>query len=239
VVRLQNELAQARQEGAEQVVALRAQAEAAEQARLRIEVSLQSRFNETALLTRRILELQDRLDTARAELQEQADARATLERALQEAGQRERDAAADAATNALALASRLELAQARADRARASTLALRGSTSWRLTAPMRAIRGGARGEEGDVIDPLSQLRLAKLFDAEWYLATYPDVAEAGFDPAEHFLSHGAAEGRNPGPHFDSAAYLTANPDVAAAGANPLLHYIEHGQSEGRPLRVAG
>jgi hypothetical protein len=33
------------------------------------------------------------------------------------------------------------------------------------------------------------------FDAETYLYLNPDVAAAGADPAEHYLSHGAREGR--------------------------------------------
>ena len=35
------------------------------------------------------------------------------------------------------------------------------------------------------------------FDPEWYLAAYPDVAQAGIDPWEHYLRHGKAEGRLP------------------------------------------
>lgn len=35
------------------------------------------------------------------------------------------------------------------------------------------------------------------FDADWYLAAYPDVAAAGMDPWTHFVRHGQAEGRLP------------------------------------------
>ncbi|WP_427028335.1 glycosyltransferase [Halomonas sp. H2] len=35
------------------------------------------------------------------------------------------------------------------------------------------------------------------FDVDWYLAAYPDVAQAGIDPWEHYLRHGKAEGRLP------------------------------------------
>ncbi len=38
-----------------------------------------------------------------------------------------------------------------------------------------------------------------LFDREWYLATNPDVAEAGMDPLVHYITYGAAEGRTPSP----------------------------------------
>jgi GT2 family glycosyltransferase/glycosyltransferase involved in cell wall biosynthesis len=72
-----------------------------------------------------------------------------------------------------------------------------------------------------------------IFDADWYLAAYPDVRALGVDPAHHFIHQGAAEGRKPGPAFDPAFYLEAYPDVVAAGINPLLHYIGKGCSEGR------
>jgi lipopolysaccharide biosynthesis protein len=35
------------------------------------------------------------------------------------------------------------------------------------------------------------------FDAEWYLQTYPDVANGGIDAFEHFLRYGLKEGRQP------------------------------------------
>lgn len=77
------------------------------------------------------------------------------------------------------------------------------------------------------------IRGSGLFDAQWYLAEYPDVAAAGMDPVEHYLRHGAKEGRDPSPSFLTLAYLDNNADVAAAGVNPLVHYIEHGRQEGR------
>ena len=35
------------------------------------------------------------------------------------------------------------------------------------------------------------------FDPEWYLSAYPDVAQAGVDPFDHFWRHGRLEGRLP------------------------------------------
>jgi hypothetical protein len=78
--------------------------------------------------------------------------------------------------------------------------------------------------------------VARLFDAAWYLVTYPDVAAAGVNPLEHYLRHGAAEGRDPGPLFSTRWYLEAYPDVAAAGVNPLEHYLRRGAAEGRRAR---
>ncbi|MHA6718610.1 sulfotransferase family protein [Sphingomonas sp. RS6] len=72
-----------------------------------------------------------------------------------------------------------------------------------------------------------------LFDAAYYLRRYPDVAAEGIDPLDHYMRHGAREGRAPSERFNGAHYLEANPDVGEAGVNPLVHYIEHGRAEGR------
>lgn len=71
-----------------------------------------------------------------------------------------------------------------------------------------------------------------LFDPTAYRAHYADVAESNADPFEHFLSHGLAELRRPGPNFDPIFYLQNNPDVR--GRNPLIHFLEFGRREGRP-----
>lgn len=71
------------------------------------------------------------------------------------------------------------------------------------------------------------------FDPVYYLATYPDVAENGCDPLEHYLKFGWKEGRDPSDQFSTSGYLSANPDVAEAGINPLVHYRMHGLAEGR------
>jgi glycosyltransferase involved in cell wall biosynthesis len=84
---------------------------------------------------------------------------------------------------------------------------------------------------------LIQLRggtgLDPLFDRQFYLEHYPDVARSGVDPTTHFLLYGAREFRQPHPLFDTAYYLAANPDVAAAGLNPLLQFLQTGWREGR------
>jgi GT2 family glycosyltransferase len=67
-----------------------------------------------------------------------------------------------------------------------------------------------------------------LFDSDWYLKTYPDVAAAGVNPLMHYLTSGGVTGRNPSALFDSAWYLSTYPDVAAAGINPLMHYLTSG-----------
>lgn len=70
-----------------------------------------------------------------------------------------------------------------------------------------------------------------LFDAAWYCETY------GFgeylDAAEHYLTKGWREGKNPSAFFSTADYLKKNPDVAKAAVNPLLHFEKYGVKEGR------
>jgi hypothetical protein len=38
------------------------------------------------------------------------------------------------------------------------------------------------------------------FNPHWYLHQYPDVAKAGVDPYQHYLTYGQFEGRQPGPN---------------------------------------
>lgn len=44
---------------------------------------------------------------------------------------------------------------------------------------------------------IQQLRKSGVFDPEWYVGYYEDIAKAGVDPYRHFIMHGAAEGRSP------------------------------------------
>lgn len=96
-----------------------------------------------------------------------------------------------------------------------------------MTPPVKAVRNLRRERNARL------LRNSPHFDADWYLATNPDVAKAGVDPAVHYLAHGAAEGRNPNSEFDTRFYLDAHKDVARKRINPLVHYILHGHAEKR------
>ncbi|MEA1052133.1 hypothetical protein U5801_20315 [Lamprobacter modestohalophilus] len=80
------------------------------------------------------------------------------------------------------------------------------------------------------------IRESGLFDESWYLSQYPDVADAGYDPIEHFVCHGVGDKRNPAPWFDTAFYLETHPDVSASIMNPLVHYHQFGKAEQRPTR---
>jgi GT2 family glycosyltransferase/glycosyltransferase involved in cell wall biosynthesis len=73
--------------------------------------------------------------------------------------------------------------------------------------------------------------LSGFFDAAWYRSRYPDVQATGVDPMHHFLTWGAADGRDPNRWFDSRWYAQRYPDLAGSGAPPLLHYMLAGAAE--------
>ncbi|UZJ45333.1 hypothetical protein OOT55_04560 [Marinimicrobium sp. C6131] len=127
------------------------------------------------------------------------------------------------------------------DELNAALMAVQGSLFWRLTFPLRWVLGKVKRVGGlfrrrGIKKNVKVLQQSELFDGQWYLAQYPDVVQSGLKPEEHYVRHGAFEGRDPGPYFSSKNYLRANPDVAKAGLNPLVHYVLHGKDEGR--RVA-
>ena len=141
------------------------------------------------------------------------------------------------------------------------------SKSWReVTRIVRRVRSlSALGSAGDLWARL-EAKVLRGFDREFYLNQYPDVAEAGADPLQHYLNRGRSEGRAPSRialinaarqrklrgknflarakarvllGFDREFYLNQYPDVAAAGVDPLQHYLNRGRSEGRaPSRIA-
>ncbi|HCR98463.1 MAG TPA: glycosyl transferase family 2 [Halomonas sp.] len=77
------------------------------------------------------------------------------------------------------------------------------------------------------------------FDAQWYLAQYPDVEVSGLSAEAHYLTFGESWSRWAGPRFDAGFYLKRYQDVARAGVSPLLHFIRNGEKEGRwPLELS-
>ena len=54
------------------------------------------------------------------------------------------------------------------------------------------------------------------------------TARPGINPLLHYLSHGAAERRDPHPLFETSFYLEQKPHVAALGVNPLAHFLAEG-----------
>ncbi|MFZ2407750.1 MAG: methyltransferase domain-containing protein, partial [Methylobacter sp.] len=63
-----------------------------------------------------------------------------------------------------------------------------------------------------LVEQAELINSGNVFISSWYLEQNPDVAEAGLNPLAHYLSEGAAEGRNPNPLFDSRWYMEQNPD---------------------------
>ena len=72
-----------------------------------------------------------------------------------------------------------------------------------------------------------------MFDEQFYLSQYPDIAQAGIPALEHFYDFGYLEGRRPNFYFDPKWYLDQNPDVRQAAVHPLTHYAANGDAEGR------
>src|SRR5688572_10477316 len=80
------------------------------------------------------------------------------------------------------------------------------------------------------------IRRSGLFDPEYYLATYPDVADSNLDPLVHYLEEGAQQGRNPHPDFDSGFYLEQCRQRGEEPQNPLIHYLRLGLARGFKTR---
>ncbi|MEZ5701539.1 MAG: hypothetical protein R3E42_05540 [Burkholderiaceae bacterium] len=53
-----------------------------------------------------------------------------------------------------------------------------------------------------------------LFDRDFYLSSYPDIAETGTEPLLLYISYGDKEGRWPNAHFDPGTYRTHFADGA-------------------------
>jgi hypothetical protein len=85
------------------------------------------------------------------------------------------------------------------------------------------------------LETTTRVEASGLWDRDWYLLKYPDVAAAGVDPLEHYLMQGFKEGRDPSPFFSTIEYVANSPSVAATQINPLVHFLERSQDEIRNL----
>jgi hypothetical protein len=77
-------------------------------------------------------------------------------------------------------------------------------------------------------------RLRWIFDAEFYLRKYPDVAAAGGDPFRHYLEYGASEGRKPHPLFDHDYYLLCCPEARQESEPSIFHFLKSPVPTGNP-----
>ena len=114
--------------------------------------------------------------------------------------------------------------------------AIRMSTSWLITSPLRKAGKSMRSFER-LLRPAfkvvrrtltlrvkyankhsnleSTIRRSNLVDKVWYISNNSELLGANSaDPILHYLQHGAAEGRDPNPLFDTDWYMAQNPDVS-------------------------
>ncbi len=112
---------------------------------------------------------------------------------------------------------------------------LKGTVSWRLTAPVRALAKPFKESPKHSVSQINTIAESGFFDEQWYRQQYPDSLNTP-SAIEHYLDTGAKNRYNPSPKFDTNWYLNMYPDVANGDVNPLLHYILHGQHEGRLCR---
>ncbi len=136
--------------------------------------------------------------------------------------------------------------------------AMLGSTSWRVTRPVRGVVETLRGRRtgggrhapsarpaqghgaahllpGETVkDPKSLWVLdTGLFDAAAYrtLAGLGPVSDLA--AAEHYVAEGERRGLRPNPHFDPAVYADLHREVAGTDIGLLIHYARYGRAEGR------
>lgn len=199
---------------------------AEEQRRSAVEESLEFRVEEIVRLTRALMDRDQRVSL--------------LSKGLEAANEGEAKALDDLAEwRAVADVemARAALLQADLEATIRALIQIRGSRSWRAVSLLRSTWSllASRRSAGPPppLSARSLLRGSGLFDAEWYVAHYPDVASSEMDPLDHYLSFGAAEGRNPSGTFDTNAYLAGHPGLAASGVNPLLHYLLDDASQER------
>lgn len=77
-----------------------------------------------------------------------------------------------------------------------------------------------------------EIRRLRLFDFNWYINRYPDVAASGVRPFKHFLMYGVFEGRDPSPRFNTRRYIARYLHLLNPGEPPLFHYLAKGRASG-------
>ena len=139
----------------------------------------------------------------------------------------------------LAELSKMYLAsEERGEVAVADNIKLKKTISWKTTAPLRVPNQLLKklSKQERVLRYQREIILKSgLFDEDFYLRSYPDVAARKTDPICHYLLFGAREGRNPNPSFNTGSYLGRYPDVRndSNKTNPFIHYILYGKQEKR------
>jgi len=92
--------------------------------------------------------------------------------------------------------------------------------------PWRQIRRDKRRLIRQRLRDYMTLLASPLFDGDYYLRAYPDVAAQGSLPALHYLLHGSDEGRRPNAIVDPAEVMEWFPELKASGGNLVLGLID-------------
>lgn len=77
------------------------------------------------------------------------------------------------------------------------------------------------------LDDRALVQASGLFDAEWYLRSYPDARASHYDPLDHFLTYGTLMHRDPGPDFSTRFHVHLHGKATLAGSNPLVHHLRN------------
>ena len=134
--------------------------------------------------------------------------------------------------------------------------AMVGSTSWRMTRPVRSVidnlrrRRGAtgRGESGPrtglahrgtgpqkpTAEKARWVLDTNLFDAAFYSERAGLGPSSNLEAAEHYVATGERQGLWPNSFFDPAVYADLHREVAKTDIGLLIHYARYGKAEGRP-----
>ena len=105
------------------------------------------------------------------------------------------------------------------------------SNTWKIGRPFRVLRRlltRSRAKPVVRVEDIARIRASGVFDEDWYLVTYPDVAALKMDPVHHYLAHGCGEGRDPSPAFSTRAFYDAHPKLIRSEQNALVYFLDHG-----------
>ena len=81
-------------------------------------------------------------------------------------------------------------------------------------------------------DSYNIIKNSNLFDVDFYLYNYADVANINCNPILHYLKFGASESCNPSESFNTSEYLKQFHNV---DLNPFVHYILYHSITNKPL----
>lgn len=119
--------------------------------------------------------------------------------------------------------------------------ALLGSTSWRMTAPLRAAKRMISGVDASVSPP-APLQAAPMPEpapsSMAKVATQSIATPETIAPRAESNAHDATIEQDSDEDFDAEYYVNLYPDVKKAQLDPYRHFIDYGRAEGRSGRPA-